>query len=241
MFTVHICKDYDEMSRVAYEVMREEIEKGEVTLGLATGSSPEGMYKYLVEAHKKDGLSFKGVKSFNLDEYVGLDANHPQSYAYFMNHHLFSHVDIDPENVHLPKGTGDVEAQVKAYEAMLEENPQDIQLLGIGSNGHIGFNEPGSSFESVARIEKLKEDTIQANSRFFDSIDEVPKQAVTMGIKDIMRAKKILLVASGEKKSWAIKELLHGEVREEAPCTVLQRHPHVTVVIDEAAASFLND
>lgn len=238
MFKIFVFDDYESLSQKAFEVMEEVVKQDKVTLGLATGSSPVGLYKRLVEAHKH-GLSFKNVQSFNLDEYVGLSKNHDQSYYHFMFEHLFKHVDFNLENVHLPKGEGSLEDVAEEYEAMLKQNPQDLQLLGIGSNGHIGFNEPGTSFESTVHVVRLKEETRQDNARFFSSISEVPHFAITMGIQDILRAKKILLVASGQNKAVAIKEMLEGKIREEVPCTILQSHPDVVVVLDKEAASLI--
>jgi len=238
MFKVFVYDDYEGLSQKAFEVMEEVVKQGKVTLGLATGSSPVGLYKRLVEAHK-EGLSFKDVQSFNLDEYVGLSKDHDQSYYHFMFQHLFKHVDFNLDNVHLPKGEGSLEEVAAEYESMLSQNPQDLQLLGIGSNGHIGFNEPGTSFDSTVHVIRLKEETRQDNARFFNSIDEVPHFAITMGIKDILRAKKILLVASGKNKAMAIKEMLEGKIREEVPCTILQNHPDVVVVLDKEAASLI--
>ncbi|NTW91003.1 MAG: glucosamine-6-phosphate deaminase [Erysipelotrichaceae bacterium] len=238
MFKVFVYDDYEGLSQKAFEVMEEVVKQGKVTLGLATGSSPVGLYKRLVEAHK-NGLSFKDVQSFNLDEYVGLSKNHDQSYYHFMFEHLFKHVDFNLDNVHLPKGEGSLEEVAAEYESMLSQNPQDLQLLGIGSNGHIGFNEPGTSFDSTVHVIRLKEETRQDNARFFNTIDEVPHFAITMGIKDILRAKKILLVASGKNKAMAIKEMLEGKIREEVPCTILQNHPDVIVVLDKEAASLI--
>jgi glucosamine-6-phosphate deaminase len=238
MFKVFVYDDYEGLSQKAFEVMAEVVKQGKVTLGLATGSSPVGLYKRLVEAHK-EGLSFKDVQSFNLDEYVGLSKDHDQSYYHFMFEHLFKHVDFNLDNVHLPKGEGSLEEVAAEYESMLSQNPQDLQLLGIGSNGHIGFNEPGTSFDSTVHVIRLKEETRQDNARFFNSIDEVPHFAITMGIKDILRAKKILLVASGKNKAMAIKEMLEGKIREEVPCTILQNHPDVVVVLDKEAASLI--
>lgn len=238
MFKVFVYDDYEGLSQKAYEVMEEVVKQGKVTLGLATGSSPVGLYKRLVEAHK-NGLSFKDVQSFNLDEYVGLSKDHDQSYYHFMFEHLFKHVDFNLDNVHLPKGEGSLEEVAAEYEAMLSQNPQDLQLLGIGSNGHIGFNEPGTSFDSTVHVIRLKEETRQDNARFFSTIDEVPHFAITMGIKDILRAKKILLVASGKNKAMAIKEMLEGKIREDVPCTILQNHPDVVVVLDKEAASLI--
>lgn len=238
MFEVHVFKDQDQLSQKAFEVVRETLKEPNPVLGLATGSSPVGLYAKLVEAHKQ-GLSMDHVTTVNLDEYVGLDPNHPQSYRTFMFEHLFNHVDVPLENIHLPKGQGALEPAVRNYEAFLAAHPQDLQVLGIGSNGHIGFNEPGCSFDSTVHIETLKETTRQDNARFFDSIDEVPQFAVTMGIADILRAKKILLIATGTKKAEAVKAMIHGEVSKDHPCTILQKHPNVIVLLDEAAASLL--
>jgi glucosamine-6-phosphate deaminase len=238
MFTVYVYDDYEGVSQKAFEVMEEIIKQGKVTLGLATGSSPVGLYKRLVEANKK-GLSFKDVQTFNLDEYVGLSKSHDQSYYHFMFEQLFKHVDIDVNNVHLPKGEGSLEEVAAEYEAMLVQNPLDIQLLGVGSNGHIGFNEPGTSFDSTVHVVRLKEETRQDNARFFKSIDEVPNFAITMGIQDIMRAKQVLLIASGKNKAVAIKEMLEGKIREDVPCTILQKHHDVIVVLDKEAASLI--
>ena len=238
MFKVYVYDDYEGVSQKAFEVMEEIIKQGKVTLGLATGSSPVGLYKRLVEANKK-GLSFKDVQTFNLDEYVGLSKNHDQSYYHFMFEQLFKHVDIDVNNVHLPKGEGSLEEVAAEYEAMLVQNPLDIQLLGVGSNGHIGFNEPGTSFDSTVHVVRLKEETRQDNARFFKSIVEVPNFAITMGIQDIMRAKQVLLIASGKNKAIAIKEMLEGKIREDVPCTILQKHHDVIVVLDKEAASLI--
>lgn len=238
MFKVIVCEDYEAMSKKAFEVMEAIVKQGKVTLGLATGSSPVGLYKNMVEAHR-NGLSYKEVQSFNLDEYVGLPRDHAQSYYTFMFEHFFKHVDIELKNINLPKGEGSLEEVANEYETLLAQNPQDLQLLGIGSNGHIGFNEPGTSFDSTVHVIRLKETTRKDNARFFDSLDEVPHFAITMGIKDIMRAKKILLVAAGINKAHAIKEMLEGEVHEDIPCTILQNHPDVVVVLDTEAASLI--
>ena len=176
-----------------------------------------------------------------MDEYFGLEPTHPQSYYYFMNEHLFQYVDIDMNNVHVPSGAGDIEKSCAEYNELLANNPRDIQLLGIGSNGHIGFNEPGTPFDSVTHIIELKESTRQDNARlFFDGkIDEVPTHAVTMGISNIMEAKKVLLVACGENKAEAVKVLVEGEKTVDVPASVLQDHDDVTVIVDKAAASLL--
>ncbi len=242
MIKLFVEKDYEAISDRAFEVFKETLKQGKVTLGLATGSSPVGLYKRLVSAYQEGSLSFKEVTSFNLDEYVGLPAKHPESYRSFMFNHLFDHVDCPIENIHIPIGEGDVEQETLKYAQRLAAHPQDLQILGIGSNGHIGFNEPGCDFNSVVHIETLKEQTILDNARFFDGdVTQVPTRAVTMGIQDIMRAKKVLLIASGEKKAQAIYDLINAPISNEIPCTILQNHPNVVVVVDEKAASLLNN
>lgn len=240
MFEIHEFRDYETLSQKAAEIVLEKIKQEKVVLGLATGSSPEGLYQNLVKAHQ-GGISFKHVVTFNLDEYVGIDQNHPQSYYTFMHEKLFKHVDVLSTNIHIPSGTGSMETVTKQYEALLKDHPQDIQVLGIGSNGHIGFNEPGTSFDSSCHIVRLKKQTRTDNARFFDSIDSVPSFAITMGIQDIMRAKEILLIATGEKKAQAIYDLVKGKITEDIPCTILQKHPKVIVLVDELAGKLLHD
>lgn len=240
MFEIHEFKDYESLSQKAAEIVLEKIKQEKVVLGLATGSSPEGLYQNLVKAHQA-GISFKHVVTFNLDEYVGIDQNHPQSYYTFMHEKLFKHVDVSSANIHIPSGTGSMETVTEQYEALLKDHPQDIQVLGIGTNGHIGFNEPGTSFDSSCHIVRLKKQTRVDNARFFDSIDSVPSFAITMGIQDIMRAKEILLIATGENKAQAIYDLVKGKITEDIPCTILQKHPKVIVLVDELAGKLLHD
>lgn len=210
-------------------------------LGLATGSTPEGVYKLLVEAYNKKEVSFENVKSYNLDEYVGLEETHNQSYRYFMNSHLFNHIDIKLENTHIPSNKDD-ENNLEIYDQKIKEaGGIDIQILGIGSNGHIAFNEPGTSFNSNTHIVTLNESTISDNSRFFNSIDEVPKQAITMGLNSIMQAKRIILIAFGKNKQDAIYKMMALDPSEELPASILQNHPNVTIYCDEDAASLLVD
>ena len=236
-------KDYEELSNVAGKIMLDVVKNDpNCTLGLATGSSPIGLYKYLINAYKNGEVSFKNVKSFNLDEYCELPVTHPESYYSFMHTNLFNHIDIKEENVHVPSSVGsDLQANCDNYSKMLNAATVDIQLLGIGANGHIGFNEPGTSFESETLIVTLKEKTRQDNARFFDNdINQVPKHAITMGIKNIMNAKSVLLVASGKNKADAIKKLMSGVVTEEFPASALQNHTgKVIVVADEEACSLL--
>src|SRR3989339_108776 len=236
-----ILKNYDEVSSKASEiVINQLISKPNSVLGLATGSTPIGLYKRLIQANKENKISFKDVKSFNLDEYIGLDIKHPQSYHQFTMDNLFSKVDINLANTHLPQN--DVEnmnEHAEAYNKLLAKTKIDLQILGIGSNGHIGFNEPGTPFGNETFIVELEEKTRKDNMRFFNSLDEVPKYAITMGIKNIMRSKHILLLASGIEKSDAVYQMIHGEVTENLPASILQLHPHATVILDEKAASKL--
>lgn len=237
-----IVENYEEASVEASKVMLEQIRSNPKShLGLATGSTPMRLYELMIEDHKKNGTSYKDIKTFNLDEYYGLESTHPQSYYYFMNEHLFKGVDIDLHNVNVPKGFGDIQANCDEYNALLKESGVDLQLLGIGSNGHIGFNEPGTSFDSVTHHIELEESTRKDNARLFfnNNLDEVPTHAVTMGIKNILDAKKILLVACGENKAKPIQTLVEGQVTTECPASVLQNHDNVVVIVDKAAASLL--
>ena len=237
-----IVENYEEASIEAAKVMLEVVKNNPTAnLGLATGSTPIRMYELMIEDHKKNGTSYKDIKSFNLDEYFGLEATHPQSYHYFMNKHLFSGIDINPENVHVPNGAGDIQVSCDDYNKLLAENPIDIQLLGIGSNGHIGFNEPGTDFNSKTHYVDLKESTIKDNARLFFNGDEdaVPKQAISMGIQNIMDAKSVVLIACGKNKENAVKGMIEGPVTPELPASVLQNHKDVTVIIDKAAAALL--
>ena len=235
-------KDYDAMSRRAATVIAGEIvHNPSCLLGLATGSTPEGTYKYLVDWYKQGLLSFQSVRSVNLDEYVGLAPDHDQSYRYFMQSNLFDHVDIAHENTNVPDGLAkDPAAECARYEELAAGlGYADLQLLGIGRNGHIGFNEPCGEFIKATHLVDLTESTIQANARFFASADEVPKQALTMGIGTIMRARKILVVASGADKADAVAKAFFGPITPEVPASILQLHPDVTLVGDESALSKL--
>jgi len=234
-------KDYEEASDQAFAVMKDFLKPGKV-LGLATGSTPLGLYERMVKDHKENGTSYREIKSFNLDEYVGLPITHPESYYAFMHRNLFDHIDIPEENAHVPSGLGDnLEAQAKHYDEMIDQDPVDIQLLGIGSDGHIAFNEPGTSFDSGTHVTDLAESTIKDNCRFFDNdISKVPTQAVTQGIGTIMKARNILLIATGANKAQAVKDMINGPVDEACPASILQKHENVTVIVDEAAASLLD-
>ena len=237
---IYETENYEEMSRKAANILSAQvILKPDCVLGLATGSTPIGTYDKLVEWYEKGDLDFSEVKTVNLDEYRGLTRDNDQSYYYFMHEHLFDRVNIDPENTNVPNGTEpDADKECERYEKLIESmGGVDIQLLGLGHNGHIGFNEPGEAFETETHCVDLQERTIEANKRFFASIDEVPKQAYTMGIKTIMMAKKILVVVSGEDKAETVKNAFFGPVTPQVPASILQMHPDVTIVADEAALS----
>ena len=226
-------KSYAELSRKAANLISAQVlSKPDSVLGLATGSTPIGTYKQLIEWYEKGDLDFSEVKSINLDEYVGLTGDHDQSYRYFMNTNLFNHVNIDKSKTNVPSGVAeDLEAECKRYDALIDEmGGIDLQLLGIGHNGHIGFNEPADSFVVPTHVVELGETTINANARFFGSADEVPKKAVTMGIKAIMQAKKVLLIANGPDKKAIVEKALYGPVTPEVPASILQFHPDLTVV-----------
>lgn len=237
-----VAKDYKDMSRKAANIISAQIiTKPNCVLGLATGSSPIGTYDQLIEWYEKGDLDFSQVSSVNLDEYRGLDHDHDQSYYYFMHEHLFDRVNINPANTNVPDGTEpDAEKECRRYEELIVSyGGVDLQLLGLGHNGHIGFNEPAPAFDKETHCVDLTESTIEANKRFFASADDVPRQAYTMGIGTIMKAKKILVVVSGEDKAEIVAKAFCGDVTPEVPASILQFHPDVTVVVDEAAASKL--
>jgi len=239
---VVIKETYEEMSQLAAELIAEVIRrKPRAVIGLATGSSPLGTYRQLIRMHEDEGLDFSQVVSFNLDEYVGLPEDNQQSYHYFMWENLFKHININPANVHIPDGlASDLIEACNNYEIEIDDHGGiDVQLLGIGRNGHIAFNEPGSSLGSRTRIKTLTEKTRQDNARFFSSIDEVPKYCVTMGIGTILEARKLILLANGENKAEAIQATLEGPITASVPASAIQLHPDVTVIIDRAAASKL--
>ena len=239
---IYETKDYQEMSRQAANILSAQvILKPDCVLGLATGSTPIGTYDQLVDWYNKGDVDFSQVRTVNLDEYRGLTRDNDQSYYYFMHKHLFDRVNIKLENTNVPDGTQeDAEKECARYEALIESmGGVDIQLLGLGHNGHIGFNEPGEAFEKETHCVDLTESTIEANKRFFASADDVPKQAYTMGIKTIMQAKKILLIAGGEEKAEALKNSLYGPITPSVPASILQLHNDVTVIADEAALSLI--
>jgi glucosamine-6-phosphate deaminase len=235
------CNTYEEMSEKAGAIFTNHInKKPNICLGLATGSTPIGLYKELIKAYKHQLVSFSEVISFNLDEYVGIDQNHPESYYQYMMKNLFNQVDMNEENIHLPKNDlNNLDENVDSYNKALKKHKIDLQILGIGQNGHIGFNEPGTSFEQETFVVTLDENTRIANQRFFNSIDEVPKQAITMGIKNIMHSKEIVLMASGKNKAQAIKNMIYGPVTNTCPASILQLHPHVTVLVDQEAGALI--
>ena len=235
-----VTEDYEELSARAADIIASCVESDpSCTLGLATGTSPIGLYGKLVEKCQAGMISFKDVTSYNLDEYRGLNPEHDQSYRYFMNKYLFDHVDIDKAHTHVPDGADpDADHACQTYEAAIQANGGvDLQLLGLGHNGHIGFNEPCDEFPKETHLVQLTESTIQANSRLFDSIDDVPREAYTMGIGTIMSAKMILLVANGQGKAQIVHDVVYGPVTPQVPASILQFHPNVVMIVDKEAAS----
>lgn len=235
-------KDYEAMSKKSAEILAEVVnEKPEAVLGLATGGTPVSMYRNLIDMNKEGKIDFSKVTSVNLDEYKGLSGDHDQSYRYFMNNNLFNHINIDKKNTYVPNGLAeDIEKECGEYDKRIENlGGIDLQLLGIGNNGHIGFNEPDDFLHMSTHLTGLTEGTIEANARFFDKKEDVPTEAITMGLGGIMKAKKILLIASGENKAEIISKLVEGKITTQVPATLLQVHPNVTIVVDEAAASLL--
>lgn len=241
MLNILHTRDYDDMSRKAANLISAQILlKSDSVLGLATGSTPLGIYRILIERYRNGDLDFSRVRSVNLDEYQGLSRDHDQSYYYFMNENLFRHININRAETYLPDGTNmDAESECRRYHEILTRmGGIDLQLLGIGNNGHIGFNEPADVFSDHTNCVRLAESTIQANSRFFASPDDVPRYAYTMGIGEIMSAKRIVIVASGKAKAPILKEMLEGPVTPRVPASILRFHPDVTVVADEDALPF---
>ena len=237
---IYKAKNYQDMSRKAANIISAQIiMKPNCVLGLATGSSPVGTYRQLIEWYEKGDLDFSQVTSINLDEYKGLSPENDQSYRYFMMKHLFDHVDIDQARTHVPEGSNpDAEAVCAAYEQAIEEaGGIDLQLLGLGPNGHIGFNEPEDTFPKATHCVDLTESTIQANSRLFDRVEDVPRQAYTMGIGTIMAARSVLVVVEGSHKAEIVKKAFFGPVTPEVPASILQFHPDATVIVDPAAGA----
>lgn len=238
---VIVVKDYEEMSSRAAEYMLKVVKSDPyAVLGLATGTTPLGLYARMAEDHAENGTSYAHIRTVNLDEYKGLRASHDQSYAYFMNKNLFEKLDVIPENTNIENGTAtDADKECARYDALLDQLPRDIQLLGLGSNGHIAFNEPGTPFGSGTHVVDLTQSTVKDNSRLFADVSEVPRQAFTMGIRQIMQAKQVLILASGANKADAVYKMVKGEVTEDVPASVLQLHPNCVLIADKAAAEKL--
>lgn len=235
-------EDYAEMSLQAGKLMAEKIRSNpRITLGLATGSTPKGLYQYLIRDHQEKGTTYKEVKSVNLDEYIGMSPNNPNSYHYFMRENFFNHVDIDQNQTYVPNGAAsDLKKECVRYEALIKElGGVDLQILGIGQNGHIGFNEPGTPFNTRTHIVTLEESTREANSRFFNSLDEVPTHALSMGIASILDSKEIFLLASGEAKAEALFRLINEGISEDFPASALKKHQNVTIIADKDALKYM--
>ena len=241
MFNIVVCGSADEVAAEAFAQIRPIIRKPSFILGLATGSSPLGLYGKMIDDHNLTGTTYRSCITYNLDEYVGISKDHPQSYHTFMQENLFRHIDINPENIHIPEGdTGDLEKACADYETLLAEHIADVQILGIGANGHIGFNEPGTPFDSLTHVVNLTEQTRKDNSRFFDGdISKVPGKAITMGLGSILKARKIVIIAMGKNKAKAVNALIHEKPDAECPASVLQNHHNVTLICDRDAASML--
>jgi glucosamine-6-phosphate deaminase len=238
-----ICSDEHLFGQKAADFIENQIsKKPDIVLGLPTGSTPVDVYQELIQRYKNGKLDLSRVTTFNLDEYIGIPHSHPCSYHTFMKQNLFNHINIPPQNTHIPKGESEsLEQECAEYEKLIKEaGGIDLQVLGIGRNGHIGFNEPGTPFDSVTHITNLTPSTIDANSIYFDSSESIPRQAITMGIGTIMKAGKILLLAKGSSKSDAVYKAFFGPVTTDMPASVLQRHPDVTVILDREAASKLD-
>ena len=234
---VIVAENYAQQSSIAADIIEKIVrEKPDCCLGLATGSSPVGMYQELARRCKEEGLDFSKVHSVNLDEYVGLEPTHDQSYRYFMDTNLFDHINIDKANTYVAKGIGDVEANIREFNEVLSRSDVDVQVLGVGPDGHLGFNEPGDSLWDEAHMEYLDESTIDANARFFATRDEVPRYAVTMGMGGIMRAKSLLLIINGNKQDAAKKLLMDSKVTTACPATFMKLHRNATVILDKKLA-----
>jgi len=244
MIQLYVTEDYRKLSQKAAQVVAEQIQKKpEAVIGFATGGTPMGLYEELIGKYNQGEIDFSGITTFNLDEYVGLTREHPQSYYHFMWENLFSKVNVKKENIHFPLGIfTDATAVCRQYEAQIEATGGiDLQILGIGTNGHIGFNEPADTFEISTHLVDLADETIEANARFFGDKAEVPRKAITMGVGSIMKAKSILLLASGKNKAEAVSHIYSGFVDPKVPASVLQLHPKVTLVVDKEAAQLIEE
>ena len=241
---IYCMEDYQQMSRKAASILAAQVvSKPDCVLGLATGSTPIGMYQQLVQWHKDGDLDFSQVHTVNLDEYVGLSPIHDQSYSYFMHKHFFDHINIDSRNTYLPNGREpDAKKEGARYDQVIRDlGGVDLQLLGIGANGHIGFNEPDTVFSTGTHRVDLTPSTIAANSRFFDDESMVPRQAYTMGMLDIMQAKRVVMIATGENKAQAVRDAFWGPVTPQIPASIMQLHPDFVLVADDAALSLVAD
>lgn len=238
-----VVENHEQLCQRASQYVIQQVQrKADSVLGLATGSTPEGVYRLLAMDHEQNQTSYRHVRTVNLDEYVGLAHNHPNSYRYYMNHHLFQYLDIPLSQTHLPDGLSpDLEVECRHYDYLIKQlGGVDLQLLGIGLNGHIGFNEPGTPFTSKTHVVELTDSTRRANQRFFASLEDVPHQAITMGISTIMESREILLLVSGQHKAHILHRLLTEKVDEQLPASVLKQHPQVTVLADRMAAKYLS-
>ena len=241
---IHVVDDFNVLSERAAEFGEQQILQNEHSvLGLATGSTPIGLYEKMIEGHRMRGISYRNVRTINLDEYIGLGKDHPNSYHTFMRKYLFDHIDIPLENTHLPDGEAvSIEAECARYEALIDElGPPHLQILGMGTNGHIGFNEPGSAEDSVTHCVELEASTRMSNARFFDSPEEVPTHAITMGIASILKSEAIVLLASGQKKAPGIKRLLTKRISPNFPASYLWKHPNVTLIVDREAYQLVDE
>ncbi|MDQ1909620.1 glucosamine-6-phosphate deaminase [Paenibacillus sp. GD4] len=241
---IHICRTAEELNDTGASIVADLVRSHpRAVLGLATGGTPVGIYEELVRRYAQGQLSFRGVTTFNLDEYVGLAAEHPQSYRYYMEHHLFRHIDVSPDRIHIPSGSApDPEQECDRYDALLEDAGRiDLQLLGVGHNGHIGFNEPGSELVGKTHVVELAENTRKANARFFSNEAEVPTHALTMGVGGILQAKTILLIAKGADKAEIVHRSLCGPITTDCPASLLQTHANLVVLLDSEAGRLMRD
>ncbi len=239
---IHVYKSPELAAEAAATLIASEIiSKPDAVIGLPTGSTPVETYRELIRMNREGVLDFSQVTTFNLDEYVGLSADHPQSYRRFMDENLFDHINIPRENTHVPCGIGDIEANAREYEAaIVAAGGIDLQFMGIGRNGHIGFNEPSDAYSDCTGVIELTQSTIEANKRFFPSVDDVPRRAISMGVGTIMRARKTLLIATGSSKAETIQALVNGPISPYLPASILRLHANAVVILDSAAAALLN-